>query len=227
MKLIELSCPRRGAVLKVDPSNTQAHCEHCGAVLLIDYEVRTIRVEDAEEVGYNFEKGRQRAQAEANRASSSSQTHYTPPPGDDYREPPKYNPPRERPAEPVEPVKKERRPWVWIFWILGWIFIFPLPLAMVMSTKKKPGEGARIFIMLVAIFTYIAILFGVLGEVIPEGRDRWSYAGESGYVVISSDEKYVIKVQTISKTRSFGLRRLMSGTVVVGLKPDRCLIKRK
>ncbi|MBR2742446.1 MAG: hypothetical protein IKD89_02550 [Clostridia bacterium] len=198
MKLIELLCPRCGAVLKVDPSNTQAHCEHCGAVLLIDYEVRTIRVEDAEEVGYNFEKGRQRAQAEAKKASSSSQTHYTPPPRDDYRESPKYNPPRETPAEP-EPVKKERRPW--LLWLLGWIFIFPLPLAMVMSKHKKLGEVARISIMAAASLIYISVFLAVFNSVVPVMPYHLSnnksyltnYRGESGYVVISEREEYIIK----------------------------------
>lgn len=65
MKLVDTTCPYCGSALKIDPSNNNATCEYCGATLLIDDEVRHIQYDNAEEAGYQFEKGRQRAQNEA------------------------------------------------------------------------------------------------------------------------------------------------------------------
>ena len=64
MKLIEARCPRCGAELKINPDNKNATCEYCGAVLFLDDEAQHIRYDNAEEAGYKFEKGRQRAEAE-------------------------------------------------------------------------------------------------------------------------------------------------------------------
>ena len=72
MKLVDLTCQRCGALLKVDVDKKQATCQHCGATILIDDEVQYIRLDNAEEIGYSFEKGRQRAQAEARQGQSSS-----------------------------------------------------------------------------------------------------------------------------------------------------------
>ena len=73
MKLIELSCPHCGACLTVDSTNKQATCEHCGASLMIDDEVQKVQYDNAEEAGYKFEKGRQRARAEASQTKQASQ----------------------------------------------------------------------------------------------------------------------------------------------------------
>ena len=67
MKLVDMTCPHCNAHLKVDTENGKAVCEHCGATILIDAEVKRVRYENAEDAGYQFEKGRQRAMREANR----------------------------------------------------------------------------------------------------------------------------------------------------------------
>ncbi len=64
MQLVDLSCPHCGAALKVDAENKNASCEHCGAKLFVDDEKQHLEVDNAEQAGYDFEKGRQRAQAE-------------------------------------------------------------------------------------------------------------------------------------------------------------------
>ncbi|MBE5924891.1 MAG: zinc ribbon domain-containing protein [Lachnospiraceae bacterium] len=71
MRLVDLTCPNCGAQLKVDEDNKQSVCEHCGTKLLLDDEVQHIQYDNAEEAGYQFEKGRQRAQAE-NKISSNN-----------------------------------------------------------------------------------------------------------------------------------------------------------
>ena len=64
MQLTDYVCPHCGAALKVDPENRQASCEHCGATLFVDDEKQHVEVDNAEQAGYDFERGRQRAQAE-------------------------------------------------------------------------------------------------------------------------------------------------------------------
>lgn len=71
MRLVDLTCPNCGAQLKVDEDNKQSVCEHCGTKLLLDDEVQHIQYDNAEEAGYQFEKGRQRAQVE-NKISSNN-----------------------------------------------------------------------------------------------------------------------------------------------------------
>ena len=65
MRLIELECPNCGAQMQVNAELTQVTCNYCGKTMMIDPEVRSFRYENAEEAGYQFEKGRQRAREEA------------------------------------------------------------------------------------------------------------------------------------------------------------------
>lgn len=63
MELLDLTCPHCGAPLKVDSALTRATCEHCGATLLIDRQTHDVRIVNAEEAGYDFERGRMRARS--------------------------------------------------------------------------------------------------------------------------------------------------------------------
>lgn len=65
MRLIDMTCPHCGSALKVDADRQKAFCQYCDTELLIDDEVKRIRYENAEQTGYEFEKGRLRAQMEA------------------------------------------------------------------------------------------------------------------------------------------------------------------
>ena len=138
MKLIDMTCPHCSAHLKVDSSKAQAICEHCGATILIDDEVQHIQYDNAEEAGYNFEKGRQRAKAEARReASNYSQRN-------------------------SEPPKKKRRTWLWV---LGWICIFPLPLTILLLRKKDMKPALKYGIIAAAWILYLIIgLSGTAGN---------------------------------------------------------------
>ncbi len=73
MKLIDTSCPKCGAKLKIDIDKKRAKCEYCGAELIIDDEVRRFKYDNAEEAGYNFEKGRQRAKNELKKSKIAAQ----------------------------------------------------------------------------------------------------------------------------------------------------------
>lgn len=131
MKLVDMVCPHCGAHLQVNAESHQADCEHCGAALFIDDEVRHIQYDNAEEAGYKFEKGRQRAQAEVNR--SYNNVKYT---------------------APVP--KKKRRTWLWV---LGWIFIFPLPLTILLLRKKDMKPALKYGIIAVAWILYFVIVW--------------------------------------------------------------------
>ena len=132
MKLIDTTCPHCGSALKIDPTNKNATCEYCGAALLIDDEVQHVQYDNAEEAGYKFEKGRQRAQAEVQR-SSQRNTQY------------KQKPP-----------KKKRKTWLWV---LGWICIFPLPLTILLLRKKDMKPVLKYGIIAAAWIIYLLIGF--------------------------------------------------------------------
>lgn len=60
MRLVEMECENCGANLKVDEKNNTIHCPYCGATYKIDEEKK----ENMEDSGYEFEKGRIKAQNE-------------------------------------------------------------------------------------------------------------------------------------------------------------------
>lgn len=67
MKLVDFRCPNCGSGIKADTDSRTATCEYCGSAFAIDDESLTVNVNlsGQEEAGYQFEKGRQRAQTEA------------------------------------------------------------------------------------------------------------------------------------------------------------------
>ena len=139
MKLVDTTCPHCGSALKIDSSNKNATCEYCGAALLIDDEVQHVQYDNAEEAGYKFEKGRQRAQAEAKRNTTRINTQT-------YQQPP----------------KKKRKTWLWV---LGWICVFPLPLTILLLRKKDMKPALKYGIIAAAWIVYLLIgLSGGFGD---------------------------------------------------------------
>ena len=138
MKLVDMTCPHCNAHLKFDTDNGKAVCEHCGATILIDDEVKRVRYENAEDAGYQFEKGRQRAMREANRLN--------------YAE----NAVNAVNSQSVQPQPKKRRTWLWV---LGWIFIFPVPLTILMLRKKDMKPVLKYGIIAAAWIVYLLIAF--------------------------------------------------------------------
>lgn len=64
MRLIELKCKNCGSILKVDANNVDVNCEFCHAKFKLDDEVKHIQYDNMEQSGYEFEKGRLKAQQE-------------------------------------------------------------------------------------------------------------------------------------------------------------------
>lgn len=61
MKLFSVTCPKCGGKLDVTPNSKMVTCEYCKCDFLIDEEIKRMRLDNAEQAGYDFEKGRQRA----------------------------------------------------------------------------------------------------------------------------------------------------------------------
>ncbi|MBR3673400.1 MAG: hypothetical protein IKN65_03785 [Clostridia bacterium] len=64
MKLVELECKNCGAALKVEEGSDIINCPYCNASYKIDDEVKHVKYDDMENSGYEFEKGRIKAQKE-------------------------------------------------------------------------------------------------------------------------------------------------------------------
>jgi len=124
-----MTCPNCGAQLKVEMERGFCFCEYCGTKLMLDDEKMHVQFENAEQAGYEFEKGRQRAQEE-------------------------YQPKTDFQPYPVVAEPKRRKTFLWV---LGWIFIFPLPLTIIMVNNKTLPTWAKILIIVAAWGTYLAI----------------------------------------------------------------------
>lgn len=107
MRLINLTCPNCNAQLQIDADRKQVYCKYCGTALLVDDQVQHIQYDNAEEAGYNFERGRQRAIAEANMITVQPQRYVQP-------QVPQYN-------QQYHPPKKSNN---MIWWFFGWMLIF-------------------------------------------------------------------------------------------------------
>ncbi len=143
MKLIEMICPRCGAHLQVRENTKRFRCEHCGTVLLVDDEVQHVQYDNAEDAGYQFEKGRQRAKRETDYQSGQRSSSVT-----------------------NRKKKKKRRTWLWG---LGWLFIFPLPLTILLLRKKKMRPVLKYSILAVSWLFYLLFAAAVnSAETMPE-----------------------------------------------------------
>ena len=130
MKIVSMVCPNCGASLQVDADQKNLTCSYCGNGLYVDDEVKHVQYDNAEETGYQFEKGRQRAQAEATRVQQQSFNM-------NFGKPP-----------------KKRKTWLWV---LGWIFIFPVPLTILMLRNQKLSKPVKIGIIVAAWIVYLII----------------------------------------------------------------------
>lgn len=132
MKIVSMVCPNCGASIHVDADQKNLTCNYCGNSLYVDDEVKHIQYDNAEETGYQFEKGRQRAQAELFGVHQNAT--------------------RMNPGQPP----KRRKTWLWV---LGWICIFPIPLTILMIRNQKLSKPVKTGIIAVAWIVYLLIGF--------------------------------------------------------------------
>ena len=149
MKIVDTTCTKCGANLRIDADRKSAFCEYCGAQILIDDEVQHLQIDNAESAGYAFEKGRQRAKNEVQATRT-----YT-----------------------YQPAPKKNKKIVW--WVLGWIFIFPIPLTIIISHNKKLKIGAKIGVIAAAWIVYL--LIGIIGNAAKVNEQSSSLSPQKSY----------------------------------------------
>ena len=74
MKLLNVHCTKCGAAMKVSENAKVITCEYCNQDFILDNEVKQFMITNAEQAGYEFEKGRHRAQKDAGLVPGKSQT---------------------------------------------------------------------------------------------------------------------------------------------------------
>ncbi len=131
MKLVEMKCKNCGAVLKEDAEAKEVKCSFCNTIFKVDDEVQHHKFDDAEQTGYEFEKGKIRAREEAKQEKVIAQ----------------YN----------QEKKQNNLKW----WIIGWIFFFPIPLTILIWRSKWDNKKK---IIATAILWILLIIFGALSS---------------------------------------------------------------
>jgi hypothetical protein len=102
--------------------------------MLIDDENLHVKYDDAEKAGYDFEKGRQRAIKEKSAQNLTDSTKMK-----------------------NQLSKKTSKLWLWV---LGWIFIFPVPLTILIFRTKKIDKKIRMgIIATVWIIYFLMVIF--------------------------------------------------------------------
>ena len=162
MKIVSMVCPNCGASIQVDADQKNLTCHYCRNSLYVDDEVKHVQYDNAEETGYQFEKGRQRAQAEAFGVNQQAAR-----------------------MNPEQPLKK-RKTWLWV---LGWICIFPVPLTILMVRNQKLSKPVKIGIIVAAWIIYLLIAFSGGGS--EDNKDTSNLNTETSTVEQTTDESAI------------------------------------
>ena len=160
MKLVNLKCPNCSAIMKVNSDQKEVACDYCGTKFVVDDEIHHIQYDNAEQAGYEFEKGRQRAQSEQYQGFVTNNASF-------------------RSASVTE--KKNR---IWL-WVIGWILMFPIPLTILMIRNKKINKWLRVGIIAVAWIVYIAI--GLSGQT--NGKTTQSVVDQPTETTVNEQQK--------------------------------------
>ena len=145
MKLIQTKCPQCGANMIFNANSKQAVCEYCGMTLLVDEGATSIKCINAEEAGYNFEKGRLRARAEFGNHAPTVVHHVH-----HYKN--VYE----------EPVEEEKSGNLWWLWLIGWVAVFPVPATILILRAERMGWFWKLFLIIGAWEMYLQFI-GVAG----------------------------------------------------------------
>lgn len=136
MKLVEMKCKNCGAKLKVNSDVKEANCQFCGTEFEIDDEVQHHQLDNAEQTGYELEKGKIRAREEAKQEKIAEKNAILQ-------------------AQYEEAKRKKNLKW----WIIGWIFCFPIPLT-ILIWKSKWDQKKKI--IATVILWLVILIIGLL-----------------------------------------------------------------
>ena len=135
MKLVELKCKNCGATLKVDPESEEITCKYCQTTFKLDDEVKHVKFDDMEQNGYEFEKGRIRAQQES-KTNQSATINYS------------------------QPQKKNNK-MLWL--VLAWIFLLPFTATFFIIKSDKLDKKKKI--IFIAIIWVVFLVIGITGSI--------------------------------------------------------------
>lgn len=130
MKLVEMKCKNCGSILTVEDNQTDIKCDYCQAHYKLDDEVQHIKYDDMEKSGYEFEKGRLRAQKEHMYQNVGNINVNT---------------------------SKKRKKTSWL--ILAWIFLFPFTLTYYIIKSNKLDTKKKIIILVIAWTIFLIIAY--------------------------------------------------------------------
>ena len=135
MKLLEMKCKNCGALLKVEENAQYINCQYCNTKYKLDDEIQHIKYDDMEKSGYEFEKGRIRAQQEQKRAQSN------------YNNLNNVN----------NTSKKKNNKTFWL--ILAWIFLLPFTATYFIAKNNKLDKKKKIVIIAIMWVIFLVIAY--------------------------------------------------------------------
>lgn len=135
MKLLEMKCKNCGALLKVEEDAKYIECQYCNTKYKLDDEVQHIKYDDMEKSGYEFEKGRIRAQQEQKRAQSN------------YNNLNNVN----------NTSKKKNNKTFWL--ILAWIFLLPFAATYFIAKSNKLDKKKKLIIIAIMWVIFLVIAY--------------------------------------------------------------------
>ena len=135
MRLVNLTCPNCGSRLKVDKETGECVCDSCGGSFFLDDEAQHVQYDNAEEAGYQFEKGRQKAMSE-----SVPRVQYV------------------NTQQQSTPKKTKLPLWVWV---ILWLVFFPFTAIYVVYKSKLPEKVKAVLIIAIALFCLYAAITNI------------------------------------------------------------------
>ena len=148
MKLLEMKCKNCGALLKVEEDAKYIECQYCNTKYKLDEEVQHIKYDDMEKSGYEFEKGRIRAQQEQKRAQSN------------YNNLNNVN----------NTSKKKNNKTFWL--ILAWIFLLPFTATYFIAKNNKLDKKKKIVIIAIMWVIFLVIAYANPSENIKDTQSN-------------------------------------------------------
>lgn len=135
MKLVEMKCKNCGALLKVEEDAQFINCQYCNTKYKLDDEVQHIKYDDMEKSGYEFEKGRIRAQQEQKQTQKN------------YNELNNVN----------NKSKKKNNNAIWL--ILAWIFLLPFTATYFIAKNNKLDKKKKIAMIAIMWIIFLVIAY--------------------------------------------------------------------
>lgn len=127
-----MTCIKCGANLQIKPNQKAAFCSYCGAELLLDDGAQHVVYDNAEDAGYRFEKGRQKAQREYSNSYPRSSSNIS------------------------TKKKTAAKSPLWL-WVVGWLLFFPIPLTIIIS-RTSASQKIKTVVLAVAWVLYLVIV---------------------------------------------------------------------